>query len=266
MPIRMRKLGCAVLLALVSVAVLATTWGLSDIECPLCHTSNKFNVVMSYGTYIYAWPSKFQVIYWPRTDGNVVYTCKKCYLSLFMWDFTEFPQDKADAVRAALSGMKSSHEFKDYTALPMSERLAMAEKVYKVLDKDQDFWCGFYRVQGYHLAAEKKPAEAAAARSKALLLAEKMITDPANAGRLKELLLIRGAMHHFLSDDPAATQDLQTALKASFADKTYSEQENKNANANLDGLIKEYLERIATKTVPKDDGTDVEEAKPPATS
>ncbi len=242
--------------AVLGTAVFATTWGSGEVTCPLCHTKNTFNVVMSYGGYIYGWPSKYQLIYWPSTDGSVVYTCKKCYLSLFMWDFDKFPPDQAGDAKKVLADVKLSREFKNYTDLPMSERLAIAEKVYKGLDKDQEFWCTFYRVQAYHFAREKKQPEADAARSKALLIAEKLITDPANAGRMKELLLIRAAMHHFLNDDAAAKQDLEAAQKTTYTAKQLTEEQNKNANANLDALLKEYLERIAAGTVPKDDGTD----------
>ncbi len=255
---RLRRLVPLATTLAVATVVLATTWVPSDVKCPVCHTENKFRAIASYGTYVYGWPSKFQLVYWPRTDRNVVYTCKKCYLSLFMWDFNEFPEAKAAEVKKVLAGVKPSRDFAQYTDLPTSERLAIAEKLYQILDKDQRFWCDFYRVQGYHFALEKKQAEAEAARRKALLVTEKMMTEPANAGHMKELLLIRGAMHHFVGEDDAARRDLEAAQKAIYFGKELTEDKKKNINQNLDSLIREYLERLATKTVPKDDGTDPE--------
>src|SRR4029077_13749626 len=76
-----------VLVLTAAVALLATTWGPVEVECPVCHTKNTFNSWMSYGSYVYGWPSKFQNIYWPATDSNSLHTCKHCYLTLFMGDY-----------------------------------------------------------------------------------------------------------------------------------------------------------------------------------
>ena len=87
--------------------------------------------------------------------------------------------------------------------------------------------------------------------------------DPANAAKRKELLLDSAAMHHFLGNDAAAKGELNDALKSTFEDAKLSAGQNKNVNNNLEGLIKEYLERIDNKTVPKDDGTDKEDDPAP---
>jgi len=234
----------------------ATTWAPAPVTCPLCHTKNEFSAIMSYGTYIYGWPSKFQRVFWPSTDNQVVYTCKKCNLSLFMWDFEKLPADKMEAVRKALGGTTIKGDNTHYYEIPMSARLEIAERVYSLLDKDDDFWCHFYRVKGYHLAIEKKTAEADAARAKARDLARKLMDEPANAGRRKELLIVSAAMNHFLRDDAAAKTDLDLAEKANYHDEKLSNDENENANTNMNAFIKEYLQAIAENKVPKDDGTE----------
>ncbi len=97
---------------------------------------------------------------------------------------------------------------------------------------------------------------ARAARANTLEYTRKMLNDPSNAGKRKELLLTSGAMHHFLGDDGAARNDFQDALKAGFEDPKLTPEQNKNAGANLDALLKEYLDRLSKKTVPNDDGSD----------
>ncbi len=244
------------LLALGTGLLVATTWGPSEITCPVCHTKNSFNEIMSYGTYIYGWPSKFQYIFWPATDSSSLYSCKRCHLTLFMWDFKEVPPGKIEDLRAVLADVHADKEYAKYTDMAMSQRLEIAERLYAKLDKDDDFWCRFYRIKGYHLALEKKTIEAGIARGTALELARKMLNDPSHAGEKKELFLISGAMHHFLQDDNSAKGDLEAALAVSYEDKNLTAEQNKNMNANLNGLAKEYLERLEKKTVPADDGTD----------
>lgn len=246
-------------LALVFTAagmLLATTWGPIEMECPVCHTKNTFNTWGSYGSYIYEWPSKFQNIYWPATDGNSLYTCKHCYLTLFMQDFTNLPASKIEDVRHVLQNVTIDEKHQAYTDISMSKRLEIAEKIYSVLDKDDNFWSWFYRVQGYHSAREKHPAQADAARAKALDCTRKLLNDPANAGKRKELLFTSGAMHHFLGDDASAKHNFGDALKTSFEDTKLTKEENANVNHNLDQLLKEYVDRLEKKSVPKDDGTD----------
>jgi hypothetical protein len=82
-----------------------------------------------------------------------------------------------------------------------------------VLQKHNDFWLQFYRVKGYHYAAEKDQAKADEARKKALDRATRMLNEKDQATPKKELWLISGAMKHFLGDDKGALDDLNTALK-----------------------------------------------------
>ena len=88
-----------------------------------------------------------------------------------------------------------------------------------MLGRDEEFWGHFYRVLGYHFEAEKKQAEADAARRKALGIAEKMLADGRREDARKELLLVSGAMRHFLRDDPGALKDFREALKLKYRNK-----------------------------------------------
>jgi uncharacterized protein (DUF2225 family) len=109
--------------ALGSMTVLGTTWADEEFVCPVCKTKNTFGVIVSYGSYIYQWPSKYQFIFWPLTDGHVLYSCKKCYLSVLMWDFDKLPQNKLQEIQNALKGVEIKGDYKRYTDIPMSKRL-----------------------------------------------------------------------------------------------------------------------------------------------
>lgn len=219
--------GLAAVLWLVAVGESgATTWGPKKMTCPVCQASNTLQVPMSYGSYIYGWPSKYQYVFWPYIDPAVLHCCRQCGLTCFLGDFEDVPKEKREAVRKALAGVSYTFEDGKYDTVRMSKRLAVAEKVYRVLGRSDEFWCRFYRVLGYCLGAEaveeqgaekqKSQAGAAEARKKALALAEKMLKEKDREPVRKELLLISGAMRHFLKDDAAALADFRAAQALTY--------------------------------------------------
>ncbi len=246
---RTRCLALSVMLA-VALPALAITTVHVKVVCPICNTENEFFEYASWGSYIYQYPSKFQLVFWPHTWSASVYSCKKCHLSLFMWDFKEFPKDKIESTKKLLEGIKLSGEYKTYADIPISEKLQIAERVYKDLNRDDDFWSQFYRVLGYHFAQEKKPDQAKEARLHALQITQRMLADSANQGRKKELLFLAASMHHFTSDDAAALQELKTARALKFHDAKGDEERSKNYDEYLSSLIKQFIPAIEQNKVP----------------
>ncbi len=222
----------------------ATTWFPEEITCLLCGAKNTLYSIGSYGTYIYQWPSKYQLIFWPKTDGYVLWSCKKCKLTAFMWDFEKIPDDKREGLKAALKDVKLSGKYGNYFEIPMTERMEIAEKVYRVLGRDDHFWCEFYRIKAYHLDADGKADEARAARLKALAIAEEMLMKPENQGIAKELYFITGAMRFFTGDSKGALEDLKRARGLTYAEEGMTEEQITNANEYFDGLLSDYIEKI----------------------
>ena len=236
-----------------SIPTLFTTWVEKEFLCPVCSTKNIYRVIGSFGTYIYGWPSKYQVIYWPVTDGNSVYCCKKCHLTLFMWDHDDLASEKVAAIRKVLDGLEVKLTFTDYARVPMTQRLVIAEKIYQALEMKDEFWCRFYRILGYHYAAENDQAKAELARRNALRFVERMIAGKSSATPMKELLLISGAMKHFLRDDSGSLAEFGAALRTRYENKEASAEDNRNAEKNLNDFIKEYIDRVKSKKPPRDD-------------
>ena len=221
-----------------------------EVVCPVCRTKNKFLDYASWGSYIYSYASKFQLLFWPHTSSSTIYSCKKCHLSLFMWDFKDFPNGKIAETERLLAPVKLSGEYKSYTDIPASEKLQVAEPVYRLLGRDDDFWAHFYRLRGYYLALEKKPAEAAEARRHSLEIVNRMLQDPALVGRRKEFLVLSAAMHHFLKEDDQALADLRTASGLTFSDEKIGSEKSRNFDGYLTALIKEYIPAIEKNSVP----------------
>jgi hypothetical protein len=233
----------------------AITWSPVEVECPVCQTKNIFLEVMSYGNYIYGYPSKYQMVFWPYTDGAAWYSCKKCRLTAFMGDFAGIPQDKIPAVREALKDVKlppqkerpaePTWENATYRELPVAARLVAAEKVYRALGQTGDeFWDHFYRVLGYHFDAEEKKAEADETRRKSLAIVARALADKGKEGVRKELLYISGAMKHYLRDDAGALGDFEAAKKLTYFDQNAKPENNTGFDGYLSKLIDEYIEML----------------------
>ncbi len=249
-PTRKHGLMASALVLGLALGAWAITTVQVKVACPICHTVNEFYDYASWGSYVYAFPSKFQLVFWPYTASTTIYSCKKCHLSLFIWDFRNFPKDKIADTAKLLENVRLSGEYKSYTDIPASERLRIAEKVYRLLDRDDWFWSHFYRVVGYHLAEEHKPAEAAQARQKSLEITQRMLANPANEGRKKDLLVTAAAMHHFLGDDQAALAELKAASSLRYSDSELGEERSKNYDTYLSSLIQEYVPAIQAGSVP----------------
>jgi len=241
----------ALLFCLLNVANLfAVTTVPVKVKCPVCGVVNDFYDYASWGSYVYQWPSKFQMVFWPHTYPTSLYICKHCHFAAWMWDFKDLKPEKIGAVRAALTDIVSVPNTEKYLEVPMSIRLSIAERVYQKLDKDDEFWGIFYRVQGYHLAREHKADEAQRARVKAQQFLAKLSAEPNLRAVRKEHLVSLAAMQHFAGDDQAALASLDQAAK-----ETYSQGENASGfNEYLTALIKEYREKIISKSVPADAG------------
>lgn len=222
----------------------AITWFPKDFNCPLDSEKNTFLVVGSYGSYIYSYPSKYQWLFFPQTDSPTYYTCKRCNLTTYMWDFDELPKDKFDAIRNALKGTTVSKKFKTYTELPVTERLEIMEKVYAAIGKDDGWWESFYRVKGYHYGKEGMADKAKASREKSLELLKKEFANAKSEKPRKLMLYMSASMKHFLGNDEGAVADLEAALKTVYAEKNGKAEEMKQAEVGLNERIKDYIAMI----------------------
>lgn len=245
--VRMRALWLGVAAAVVGVCAAApagaTTWASAAVACPVCGTTGDYMTVMSYGSYIYQWPSKYQYIFWPATESEALYACRKCGYSCLMWDFTDLPAAKKDAVAAALKGV-SFGQYDSYLDIPMPARLAAAEKVYGALACDDRFWCEFDRIKAYHLAATGDAPGAAEARRQALALAEKLAGAPGAEGAAKEYTFIAGAMKHFLGDDAGAIACFDAAAQLTYAPPGVDAAQAADVDAYLTALLQEYKAKL----------------------
>ena len=73
-----------VLILVLTRHVLAITSFDKEFVCPICKTKNVFRVYASWGSYVYQWPSKFQLVF-GRTRTENRSTAARSAISLPFW-------------------------------------------------------------------------------------------------------------------------------------------------------------------------------------
>ena len=249
----LRKAQCLVLAIMLffAMGLNATVLHKVTVKCPICGEENTFYGFAGWGGYLYSYPSKFQMVFFPHTYPTSLWTCKKCHYTAWIGDFEALPAEKIEAARNALKEA-ALPEFTNYERVPMADRLAVAERIYRELGKDDLFWSYFYQVKGFHLGACSQAEMAKQSRLKAAGVLKRLVADPKYTEERKPLLLALAAMRHYLGDEQAALETL--AMAASEPDPPSA---RKNTDKFLDNfhdkLIAEYREAIKSRSVPTDE-------------
>ena len=132
----------------------------------------------------------------------------------------------------------------DYLDIPVITRLEIAGKIYGILGRNNDFWCRFYRILGYHSDNEGELGKAYQARTKALNLAGALLRAPSMSGRQKEYCIILAAMHNFTGHQDSAIMYLDKASLYIFQMSNRSEEYNRSLDEHLNTLITQYKELL----------------------
>jgi len=225
---------------------LATTWADSETDCPVCRKKVEVMEVASFGSYIYRWPSRLQMIFWPATDGLSFWFCKHCHAAWMMGDLRDLGQAKRDKIEKALAPLRKPQPDVPYNQVPLDYRLAMARAVYGQLDENEFFWSHFHRVRGYHLEGLGQKDAARAARTEALAITEKALAGELDQAQRKELLLVKGAMQYLTGKPDDARETLKTARAAPVEQSTnLSAEKAANIAEFLDEVIDDLVQHVA---------------------
>lgn len=163
-----------------------------------------------------------------------------------MWDFDDLPGNKYDTLKTYLSTIKFDQKYKSYTDIPMPLKFEIAENIYKILWRDQEFWCRFYRVMGYHYDLALNKEKALEARKTALNIAKELLIDPEREGQQKENLYIIAAMHNFLGQKDSALYYLDESSKFTYTNSAMDEENAKGLDEYITELIGQYKYYIQT--------------------
>src|SRR5687767_2593138 len=126
------SVACLVLTFTLASIAHATTWGeprrvadpvRSDSQCLVESPA-------SWGGYIYQWPSKYDQVFFPRTDPKGIWFCSKSGFTAFIGDFELTPNEKA-TVAAELA-----RSYKPIDKPTLREKLVLLEKSYTARNQD----------------------------------------------------------------------------------------------------------------------------------
>jgi uncharacterized protein (DUF2225 family) len=242
-----KNIGITILfILLLSVSTKATTWKKVIRECPVCHYESTYNVISSYGSYIYDWPSKYQFIYWPYTDKYYFYSCPNCHFSAYSSDFKNISKKKIAEVQDLLNVFSFDKGTTYYMEIPIGMRLEIAGLVYKILGRSEEFWCHYYRVCAYHSDADGQHEIATDYRIKAIRTAQSMLSKSLYSGRDKELLMIMAAMYNYTDQTDSALICLEKAKPLVYKNRKEKHESNYDKNNYLNELIPQFEEFIKT--------------------
>lgn len=233
-------------------SISATTWGTESIKCPVCSQDNDFEVVYSYGTYIYSWPSKYQDIYWPFTESQTVYSCKKCKYSAFMTDYRNISGDTLKLILNSIDTMQIDLVQKsDYQDIPIIERLKIAEQFYQIYEHSPYFWCHFYRVMAYFYDFDQNKVMAEMYRRKALLSVEEMLSINENEDYFKYYTYIKASLYYYLFQDNLAVEEFKKVKELKYI--------NSEVDVNLNKSAEDFIKKIKNKAIVRFIGNNYEE-------
>ncbi len=214
----MNRFAIILLAFLIAGTVHATTWAPSEKTDPLTGEKVSSQNIMSYGGYIYNWPSKYDLVFWPLTHENWICLNPKNGYTAFSNDFEEVSDEDKKTLKQWLA--------KNYnpTQAPNlhKEKLAWLEKVYQQRKMDDDFWSQFYRLMAYiHREDHKKSLTYV---NKAMpLLKKKLKTNPQGIEKI-EVLFLLGEYNRRLGDLKKSKKYFSQVKITKYKDKQGKEQ------------------------------------------
>jgi len=155
-------------------------------------------------------------------------------------DFGIVPAEKLELIKSFLKTLNFKNKYTDYAVIPVTIKLEIAEKIYWILGRNDEFWCNFYRILGFHYGEEQKQEMAKAARFKALLYSHLMLTDRHNKGREKEIYYIIATMNYFTGQEKSALLYLDKAAKYTYMNYTLTKEVSNAIDNRLSNFIDEY--------------------------
>jgi hypothetical protein len=167
----------------------------------------------SYGDYIYDWPSKYDLVFWPLTSENWICLNLKNGYAAFNSDFEKVSNEEKKTLKRWLGqNYKPSQAPKSH-----AEQLGWLEKVYRQRKTNVDFWSTFYRLMAYvHRNDQKQSMEYV---KKALPLLEAQLkANPGAIARINILFML-GEYNRRTGEAKKAKEYFTQVKTAKYKDK-----------------------------------------------
>ena len=122
-----------IVLALPVFAATAITLSESEVEDPIAPGQTcRVQQPMSFGGYVYTWPSRFDFVFWPISDPVGVWHCERSGFTALIDDFDGLSRAEITAIQAHLATHYNG------VSDPLT-RLWLLEEIYRLRNKDPAF-------------------------------------------------------------------------------------------------------------------------------
>lgn len=191
----------ALLFAALSWPAAAITLGQEDIPDPIKPGATcAVPVPGSYGSYIYDFPSKYDLVFWPHAAANMIWFCPESGFASFIGDADTL----SDTDKAALTQHLAANYRKGATPPTELEKLALLRQSYAHRRQDEAPRIAMLRALGYmyEAAGDAKNAEALRREALAAIHARLAGSDLDEQTRLEYLFVSAAYEREF--GDPGA--------------------------------------------------------------
>ena len=185
----------------------AVTVGGRDVDCPVCGHTFAVKTYASYGSYVYEWESKYDLIYFPASERFWFWLCPKCgYAQTGDW-FEGISDQDARRLRAIF---EEEWEPLSSDEIPFTLKLDRVIRTNRLLGRDESFWRDFNRVLIYHYRSESHEQTLRLAQEEIALLER---DSPGDREARKRRLYLLGEYHRMLGSDEQARVYLNQSLE-----------------------------------------------------
>ena len=209
----LKRIVTVITLLLFGGIVFATTWAPSKKTDPITGKKVPAKEIASYGSYIYSWPSKWDLVFWPLTDENWICLNPKNGYAAFNNDFEKL----SDAEKKSVAHWLKENYKPGKTPISHREKLAWLEKVYEQRKMNDDFWCRFYRLMAYIHRNDEK-ISIAYVKKAIPMLETRMKSAPEGVDKL-EVLYLLGEYHRRLGNTKKAQEYFAQIKDVNYKDK-----------------------------------------------
>ncbi len=200
---RIIKILTVAVIVLAAHNVFATTWAETEVDDPIMECKRcGVQEPMSYGSYIYSWPSKYDLVFWPLTDNGGIWFCEDSGFTGFIGDFDEISEEEKKTIGEYLT--------KSYTGKKdIKSKLELLENIYKLRKKDDVFRNRLIRVLAYWYEDLGDIKKANEYRRIALEEIEGYLKKEMSEGQKLDYLYLAANYHRQLGDAKSSDKYLQ---------------------------------------------------------
>lgn len=189
----------------------ATTWGQEEVEDPfIAGATCTVSSPASYGSYIYHWPSKYDQVFWPYTDGHGIWYCEQSGFISFMPDFATLKDADKAAIQSYLNQQVQA-------TLNNQQRLERLEAINALRSFDQDHRNLLLRVYARWQQDLGDFAQARAYRKLAFQAIKRRLDGQLTEAQRLEYLYLAGVYAQYFSQPKASQQYIELLTQATKA-------------------------------------------------